>query len=410
MSGPQGKVDLSGQQLELGPVGERVTRIAGAVGVLGLLATALLGMQGGADGRERAMQSYLVAYSFFLSIMLGGLFFVLIQHVTRAGWSVAVRRFAELIAANAPLMAVLSLPILLPIVTGRDVLYEWTNAAVLAENHLIAGKSGFLNPTFFLIRMVVYFATWIILGTWFFRQSIRQDETGEPALTAKMQKVAAPGLFLFAFTLTFASLDLLMSLEPEWFSTMFGVYFFSGSALSFFATLPIMVHLVQRTGCIRGLVSTEHYHDMGKFLFAFVVFWAYIAFSQYMLYWYANIPEETHWFLIRQTGQWTAVSWFLLFGHFVFPFLALISRSPKRAVTPLIGAAVWMLFAHYVDLYYIAMPHASAGRVPLDLMDLTAMLGIGGFFVAATVSRMRSRSLVPKRDPRLAESLAFENF
>jgi len=159
-----------------------------------------------------------------------------------------------------------------------------------------------------------------------------------------------------------------------------------------------------------NLITIEHYHDMGKFVFAFVVFWAYIAFSQYMLYWYANIPEETVWFLKRQTGQWEAWSWLLLLGHFIVPFLALISRIPKRRKETLIAGAAWMLFMHWVDIYYIAMPPTSEGRVPLSLLDLTAMLGVGGFFVASVATRLRDRSLVARRDPRLDESLAFENF
>ncbi|GJM43413.1 MAG: membrane protein [Gemmatimonadota bacterium] len=410
VSAPNRAIDLSGEQITLGPVGDRVTRIAGAIGVLGLVATALLGMQGGVEGQARAMNSYLVAFCFFLSIMLGALFFTLIQHVTRAGWSVVLRRFAEAIAANAPLMAVLALPILVPIALGRDLLYVWTSSEALAHDHLMAGKVGFLNPTFFLIRMVVYFGAWSLMGSWFFRKSVEQDTSGDPNLTVKMQSASAPGLFVFAITLTFASLDLLMSLEPNWFSTMFGVYFFAGSALAFFATLPIVSYFTQKAGRLVGLISREHYHDMGKFVFAFIVFWAYIAFSQYMLYWYANIPEETVWFLRRQTGQWESLSWLLLFGHFIVPFLALISRIPKRAKGTLIVGAFWMLLMHYADLYYVAMPHLSEGVIPLSLMDLTAMLGVGGFFVASVATRLRNRSLVPQRDPRLHESLAFENF
>jgi len=403
-------VDLSGQQLKLGPAGERTTRIAGTLGVLGLVATAVLGLRGGAEGQSRAMLSYLVAFCYFLSVMLGGIFFVLIQHVTRAGWSVVVRRLAEAVAANGLLMAVLVIPIVLPVLSGRDLMFEWTNPAAVAQDHLLQWKQPYLNAPFFVVRMVVYFAAWSVMGSWFFRQSVRQDASGDPGLTVRMQSAAAPSLFVFAATATFGAVDLLMSLEPRWYSTMFGVYFFAGSILVFAATLPILAYFVQRAGCLQAVVSTEHYHDMGKLLFAFLVFWAYIAFSQYMLIWYANIPEETDWFLRRQTGQWTAVSWFLLFGHFVVPFLALISRIPKRRRETLVFAAIWMLAAHYVDVYYVAMPHAAEGRVPVSLLDLTAWVGIGGLFVAAITNRMKNRSLVPERDPRLAESLAFENY
>lgn len=410
MSAKNPTVDLSGARLELGDAGLRVTRVAGALGVLGLVATGLLGMQGGVDTQARAMLSYLVAFCYFLSVMLGGLFFVLINHVTRAGWSVVVRRFAEAVAANAPLMGILVLPIVVPILMGKDLLYEWTHLTHVQGDALLTGKQPYLNVPFFTIRMVVYFAVWSLMGTWFFRQSVRQDESADPELTVRMQSASAPGLFAFAITLTFAAFDLLMSLEPHWFSTMWGVYYFAGSVLCFLATLPLMTAFAQRAGALKGLVTVEHYHDMGKLVFAFIVFWAYIAFSQYMLIWYANIPEETIWFLERQTGQWAAFSWFLFLGHFIVPFLALISRIPKRRKATLLIGACWMLLMHWVDLYYLIMPHASEGQVPLSLLDLTAWLGVGGLFVAATATRLRGRSLVPKGDPRLAESLAFENF
>ncbi len=410
MSAKEHTVDLSGARLELGNTGLQVTRVAGAIGVLGLVATGLLGMQGGADTQARAMLSYLVAFCYFLSVMLGGLFFVLINHVTRAGWSVVIRRFAEAVAANAPLMAILALPIVVPVLMGKDLLYEWTHAAHVQGDHLLEWKEPYLNVPFFTIRMVVYFAVWSLMGLWFFRQSVRQDESKDPNLTVRMQAASAPGLFAFAITVSFAAFDLLMSLEPHWFSTMWGVYYFAGSVLAFLSTLPLMTAFAQRSGALRGLISVEHYHDMGKLVFAFIVFWAYIAFSQYMLIWYANIPEETVWFLKRQEGQWEAWSWLLLLGHFIVPFLALISRIPKRRKPALLVGAGWMLLMHWVDLYYIVMPHASEGIVPLSLLDLTAWLGVGGLFVAATATRLRGRSLVPKGDPRLGESLAFENF
>ena len=402
--------DLSGERIELGDAGDAVSRAAYGLGVVGLVATGFLGSGGGEEGWRRAMLSYLQNYMFFLSIMLGALFFVLIQHLTRAGWSVVVRRFAEGFAANAPLMAVLVLPIVIPVFMGNDPFFVWTKAEAVAHDPLLQWKSPYLNSTFFLVRVAVYFTAWIGIGTWYFRTSVKQDETGDPKATERMQKWSGPFMYVFALTLSFCAIDLMMSLEPTWFSTMWGVYFFAGSALGFFATLPIVSAFVQRAGRLTSVITAEHYHDMGKFVFAFVVFWAYIAFSQYMLYWYANIPEETVWFLRRQTGGWTAWSWFLLLGHFIAPFMFLISRTPKR-VPHLLGiGAAWILLMHWVDLYYIIMPHASPGAVPLSLVDLTAFVGLGGLFVGAFVTRMKSCALVPKRDPRLGESLSFENF
>jgi hypothetical protein len=400
-------VDISKERLVLGDAAGKIARVAGTIGVLGLLASAFLGYSGGSpENHERFLLSYLVNFCFFLSIVLGGLFFVMIQHVTRSGWSVVIRRFAEGFMANVWLMAVLLIPLLL----GLDRLFLWAQPEVVEHDHLLQIKQPYLNTTFFLIRMFVYFGSWFLLSRYLFNKSVEQDETRNPATTIQMQKVSAGGLFLFAVTVTFCAFDLLMSIEPHWFSTIFGVYYFSGSVLVTCGALIITSYLTQRSGRLAGVISIEHYHDMGKLTFAFVVFWSYIAFSQYMLIWYANIPEETQWYLARQTGQWTTLSWFMLIGHFIVPFLALISRIPKRRKEPLVIAAVWILLIHWVDMYYLIMPHASEGVVPFHVQDLTCFLGIGGLFVAAFATRFRSRSLLAQGDPRLSESLAFENY
>ena len=267
-----------------------------------------------------------MTFAFFLSISLGGLFFVLLEHCTRAGWSVVARRVAEAIAANVWLMAVLAIPVVL----GMHHLYHWSDAAAVAHDPLIEAKVGFLNPTFFMIRLAIYFTIWGVMATFLYRTSLAQDASGDPALTLRMERLSAPGMVLFALSLNFAAFDLLMSLDPHWFSTIFGVYYFAASVVAFFAVMPKVLWALQSRGILKNAITVEHYHDFGKLLFAFVVFWAYIAFSQYMLIWYANVPEETEWFLKRQTGEWTTVSLLLIFGHFVVPFLLLVSRFIKR--------------------------------------------------------------------------------
>jgi hypothetical protein len=401
-------IDLSAERLTLGDAAGKIARVAGAVGVVGLLATAYLGATGSAGPRQ-AVLSGLVAWAFFLSLVLGALFFVLIQHLTRAGWSVVVRRLAEGVAANAGLMAVLG-AVLVYFALRAAPIFDWTDPAKIAEQPALVRKLPYLNARFFVIRAAVCFALWTWMGSWFFRSSLRQDHSGDAALTTRMQKVAAPAMIVFAITLTVGAVDFLMSLEPAWYSTIFGVYFFAASALAFFAALPLGVFFLQRSGRMTGVITVEHYHDMGKLVFAFTIFWTYIAFSQYMLTWYANIPEETIWFAQRQTGGWTAFSWFLLLGRFFAPFVLLISRVPKRRPGVLALAATWTLFMGWIDMYYLVMPHASPGRVPWSLLDVTAFLGVGGLFVAVLALRLGDKSLIPRRDPRLAESLAFENF
>jgi len=200
-----------------------------------------------------------------------------------------------------------------------------------------------------------------------------------------------------------------MSLDPHWYSTIFGVYFFSGAFLAAIALLILVANAVQRAGLLRRVITREHYHDLGKFLFAFVVFWAYIAFSQYMLIWYGNIPEETEWFLRRQSNGWGWVGLALLFGHFLLPFVALLSRYPKRHKRLLVVAAAWVLAMHWVDMFWLVMPEASPGAFTFHVVDLTVLLGLGGLATAAFARALRDRALVPERDPRLIESLTFEN-
>jgi hypothetical protein len=228
-------------------------------------------------------------------------------------------------------------------------------------------------------------------------------------LTVRMERRSGGAMVLFALTTAFGAYDLLMSLDPHWYSTIFGVYFFAGSVVGFFACLPIITRTLQRSGRLAHAITVEHYHDMGKLIFAFTIFWAYIAFSQYMLIWYANLPEETGWYLRRQTGGWQAVSLLLLFGHFIVPFLVLLPRWVKRDGRLLVLPAVWMLAMHWMDIYWLVMPEMGAKGVPLGLMDLACFLAVGGTFVAAAARRLRDRSLVPEGDPRLQESLAFES-
>jgi len=237
---------------------------------------------------------------------------------------------------------------------------------------------------------------------------VAQDASGDVAHTVAMRRRAAPGMFLFAFTVTFAAFDLLMSLEPHWYSTMLGVYFFAGSAVGFFAALIVFTYLVQRAGFLRRAITREHYHDLGKLLFAFTVFWAYISFSQFMLMWYANIPEETLFYLHRQEHGWEWVGLALVFGHFLLPFLVLLSRAPKRRKGALAAAAGWLLLMHWVDLYWFIMPVGSE-HAAVNWASLALTVGLGGVLVARLLWGARSVSLVPEKDPRLLESLTFEN-
>lgn len=430
-------IDLSEANTRIGAEADRVWRVGLGVGVIGMLLAALWAVFFVESPVVRFSKAYMVSYIFVLSIALGGLFFVFVQHLTRAGWSVAVRRPAEAFAANLAWLWVFFLPILLLLVTGRmGEIFHWADLhhleelgpAGVAEAHLIAKKSAYLNVGFFLIRAVIYFVAWALLGLIFWRASTRQDASGDVRITERLQTLAAPTAIIFGITITFAAFDWMMSLNPTWFSTMFGVYFFAACCTSGFAALIVTCVILQRAGRLRGIITTEHYHDLGKLLFAFgMVFWAYIAFSQYMLIWYANLPEETTFFLARQAGAWVWFSLALLFGHFAIPFLLLLSRHPKRSHFLVIGA-IWMAFFAWLDLYWLIMPELPIGFLPelnsynefteltrdvttnlLSPLNWLLLASFLGFFAAFTARNLRGNLLVPARDPRLKESLAFEN-
>jgi hypothetical protein len=379
----------------------RLPALGAGLGLAGIVVSALLG----ARDPGQFYFSWLVAFLFWLSIALGALFFVLTHFVTKASWSVVLRRQAENVMGTLPVFALLFVPIVL----GMHDLYHWTHADAVAHDPLLAGKSAYLNTGFFLARAAACLAVWALLASWFARRSVDQDRTGDVPTTLGLIRYSAPALFAFALTVTVASIDWMMSLDPHWYSTMFGVYYFAGCLVGFFAFMNLLAAAMQRAGLFRGTLTTEHFHDLGKLLFGFTVFWAYIAFSQYFLIWYGNIPEETVFYARRMQGSWETLSAMLAWGHFGVPFLFLMSRHAKRRTATLVAGSVWVLVMHLIDLYWIVMPvHRPAGAAP-GLVDLAALVAVGGVFLAALGWLLRRRALIPVRDPRLAESLGFEN-
>lgn len=395
------------------PLERGAARRAGAAALVGLAATGLAIGLGAGSGWDVFFRSYLLNYTYFLSLALGGLCFVMLQHVVRAGWSVSVRRVAEFVAATLPWLTLLFLPLLVPVVGRLPGVYEWTDPAVVQGDPRLQAKAAYLNVPFFAVRCAVYFGVWSWLAWFCLRESRTQDISGDPRHTQRLERVSAPGLLALALTVTFFAIDTLMSLHPHWYSTIWGVYFFAGSAVGFYALLVLMLAILRRSGRMRHAVGAEHFHDLGKLAFGFVVFWAYIAFSQYLLIWYANLPEETIWYRPRQGDRWwVGVSLLLVFGHFLLPLMALMSRFPKRRPRLLVAAAVWLLLMHWLDLYYIVKPRAGPHHdhaPPLHATDLLLLVGLGGLFVAALVRPMRRWHLLPRRDPRLPEALSYEN-
>ncbi len=413
-------IDITNENRQLGAVGDKLFRLGLTAAVVGGVAS--LGLAAITEhGFDRMAWSYLTSFAFGISLGLGALIFVLIQHTTRAGWSVAVRRLAEATASTVPWFAVLVAPIVL---LWGPKLYHWMDKDAVAHDKILQLKAPYLNMTFFLIRVVLYFLIWTLLARYFNRTSRAQDESGDAELTIKMERFAPGAVLLWALTATFFAFDFLMSLDPHWFSTIFGVYFFAGSFFAFNALLCVICWHLQQSGRLQNTITLDHYHDIGKWMLSFTVFWSYIAFSQFMLIWYANLPEETGWMERRYYGQWGWVSVLLLFGHFLAPFLLLVSRIPKRRPNLLVKIAYWNLFIHFVDMYWLVMPqfghagHAEAGAatvehashaVPLHLLDLTCLLFICGVLAALLAKQLGAGSLLAVRDPRLEESLTYEN-
>ncbi len=349
--------------------------------------------------------SYLFAFLFFLTISLGSLFFVMIQFISAAGWSVVVRRVAEHLMNNLWLMGLLFIPLLF----GMPDLFHWSHPDVMEKDALLKTKSAYLNIPFFIIRAVAFFGIWIFLSSLFFRNSVKQDESGDKGITQKLQKWSAPGLILYALSQTYAGFDWIMSLEPHWYSTILGVYFFSGSVVVAVAMIGLVCHFLRWAGFLKDVITVEHYHDLGKLLYAFTIFWTYIAFSQFMLIWYGNIPEETIWFWQRIQGNWKSVSILLAVGHFAIPFVVFMSRNMRRNLLVHTLMVCWMIFIHLVDIYWLVMPTGSPAGAHPGLAEVCCLLVIGGVFGRFLLKGLSKFSLIPSKDPRLQESLDFEN-
>lgn len=386
------------------PVKEAHLQIAGVVALVAAGAISYFAE----GGVARFAHAYLLALSFCLTISLGALFFVILQHLTNARWSVTVRRIAEILTLPLPILGLLFAPVLVSLLFGSSHLYEWNDVSLVETDELIRHKSGFLNAPFFAIRCIAYFSVWSLLVRFYCKKSLALDEGDLSALT-RMRQYSGPAMIAFALTLNFAAFDLLMSLDAHWFSTIFGVYLFGGCVVAFFAALPLLTMFLQSRGLLREEVTVEHYHDLGKLLFGFVFFWGYIAFSQYLLIWYANIPEETFWFAERQTHGWQWVSLLLIFGHFFLPFLGLMSKSSRRHRKTLTGWCVFLLLMHLADLYWLIMPSVAEKNASPQVTDVLCVVGVCLLWAAFTLRSILNTRLLNTGDPNLQRSIAFHN-
>ncbi|MBI1899075.1 MAG: hypothetical protein HYZ57_10945 [Acidobacteria bacterium] len=384
--------------------GELWTRGRNAIAFVALISW-VAALTGWVLDPQRFLQSYLVGFLVALAVPLGALFFLMVGFLTGSAWSVPMRRVAENILYTIPAGALLFLPIAL----GVHELYEWSHAEALANDLLLRGKSGYLNPQWFVIRAAIYFAVWSLWANRLYTASTRQDRTGSLEQMHQASRWSAPGLPLTFVTVSLASFDWIMSLDPHWYSTIFGLYFFSGAALTFIAVWTLACLWLRDHGVLREAITVEHYHDFGKWMFALTVFWAYLGFSQYMLIWYGNLPEETTWFHQRLEGSWKWWSALLLVGHFIVPFLVLISRPAKRKLRLLRTMALWFVAMEFVDIYWLVMPGFQKQGVALHWLDAAAVLACGSALALVFWARMKRHPLIPIGDPRLEQGLEFHN-
>ncbi|HZX95781.1 MAG TPA: hypothetical protein VFE90_14755 [Myxococcales bacterium] len=353
-----------------------------------------------------AMLAYLIAFVYWLGLAVGAITLVMANHAAGARWNISVRRFGETAGAIIPLFILLFIPLLL---TARH-LWFWVDPHDLPKEVMekLHEKRGYLNFPFFAVRGFVYLAALSSIAVRLRSLSIRQDESGDATFTARMRSMSPVSLLAYALLFTFASFDWLMSLQPTWYSTIFGLYVYAGAFVASVGMLCLVITGVRSSAHPLGAaITVDHQHNAGKLLLAFTAFWAYMAFSQYMLIWAGNLPEELIWIDRRSHGVWRPVGILILLGHFLLPFFLLLSRDLKRSRRGLAAVATWILAIHYVDLYWVVMPAADIDRLGLHWTHFTAFVGIGGVSLASALWLFRAARPLPVGDPFLEDALRY---
>jgi hypothetical protein len=364
--------------------------IVGAIFLVVLLAAAFL------DTR-RVFQSYLIGWTFWTGIAVGSLALLMLQHMTGGGWGFVIRRVLEAATRTLPLMAVLFVPV---IIGSHYIYHEWTDHEELAKHPVVQFKTPYLNLPFFTVRAVIYFAVWLALMFFLNKWSLAQDRTADNRYTRNMRVLSGPGMVALIFTVTFASIDWYMSLEPEWFSTIYGFIWVGAWSLSALAFVIAMMANLSKQEPMTRVVAPLHFHDLGKLLLALVMLWSYFAFSQYLIIWSGNLPEEIGYYLHRTHGAWGVVIVTIAILHFAAPFLFLLSRNFKRNPGKLVLVALLILVMRVVDLLWMLAPAFGDGQRVWFWLHLVAVLGFGGVWLAFFTWQLSKRSIIPINDPQ----------
>ena len=384
------------------PAPPELSRVRNVALVVGVVLSAVL-WAGLFVDRAQFFHAYLVGFVFWIGITLGGLALLMLQHLTGGAWGLVIRRVLEAATRTLPLMIILFLPILV----GLKQIYPWTDPQVMGRTAALTSKAArYLNPSFFTARAVVFFGIWSILAILLNLWSLQQDRTAEPKFGKRMRMLSGPGLGLFVITTTFASIDWVMSLDPAWSSTIFGLIFVASWSLSALAFAILAAGWLARREPMNEVLRPSHFQDLGNLLMALVMLWSYFAFSQFLIIWSANLPEETVWYVARRRGGWGTIAIGIVILQFLFPFMTLLSRAMKRSSQKLAMLAVLILLMRAIDVLWLIEPTFNLEHFHVSWLDVVAPLAMGGLWLAMFAWQLEKRALIPINDPQLEQALA----
>jgi len=371
-----------------------------ACAVVGILLFVIWGwhQSTGGNGWQAFFQSYIYAYVCWTLLPLGSLGFLMLHHLTGGTWGIPIRRILEASTRTFPVMLVLFVPIFL----GIPKLYTWAQPDIVAADPILQYKHPYLNPGGYIIRTLVYFAAWILIAFVLNKMSREQDQTGDPTLAHRMSVVSGPSFVVWALFITGASIDWLMSLEPHWFSTIYGFLFIVISGLAALCFSILTVRMLSETEPMKDVIEPKRLNDLGNLMLALVMLWTYMSFSQFLIIWAGNLKDEIPWYMVRAFGPWAGIAAFLLVFHFAVPFLSLLQRQLKRRIRSLTRIAILILVLTLVDVYWLVVPayETKAPQLLPILMDIFALIGIGGIWLAAFLTQLKKQPLVALHDTR----------
>ena len=376
----------------LAPSLGRIQYLALVVGLLGIVGAVV----GYSSHPDQFFQSYLLSYVYWMGLTMGSLGVLMMHHLAGGRWGFSIRRLLEAGTRTLPVMIIL----FIPVIVGLHTLYEWTHLDVVEADPILSKKQGYLNESSFLWRQVFYFALWGVMAFLLNRWSSQQDTTVETHPTRRMQRLSGIGILVYALSMTLAAVDWIMSLEPHWFSTIFSAIYILGQMLLTWAFVVIVGAPLSQSAPLNALLTNERLRDLGTFMLAFVMLWTYTSFSQLLITWGANLPEEISWYLTRLKGSWLTVGYLIIGFHFLLPFVLLVSSRIKARIPILVTIALGLMLMRLVDLYWITAPAFDKSGIDIHWLDLALPVGMGGIWVSVFFWHLKRRSLVALNDPR----------